>query len=201
MAAPTYSVNQGPGLSALSLAANKNAALLVDFSTVIQGYTWVQMESGASSVTAGTGTSFTFRRVIGAKATGNTTIYSGISAGATSVTVGSAANITTGRLIALIAASTGIGEIVTVSSISGTTLTLLAATEKAYLASDLVFLVEDTASGGSIIPSNSGTWAANTAYDTTLYPPIGVWILHVVNTDSTNASTVTTINDTVPTLQ
>ncbi len=182
MAAPTYSIGTNI-LNGLSLAAGKNAAALIDLSTVIQGLVWVQVETGTTAPTVGT--SFSLRRVIGAKATGNTTITNsgGIASGATSMTVGSATNITKNRSIALISASTLVGEIVNVSAISGTILTI-SATENAYNQSDLVFLVEYAGSGGTIVPSNSGTWSASTSYDTTLYPPIGVWILHAINGDA-----------------
>lgn len=195
MPAPTFSVAQGNSLSGVSLAAGKNAALLVDASTVIQALVWCLMETGATPPTVGT--TFAMRRVIGAKATGNTTLSSGPSAAATSISVGSATGITKGRLIALIAAATGIGEVVTVSAISGTTLTV-SALENSYLTSDLVFLIEDVPSGGTAAPGSS--WVANTAYDTTLYPPIGVWILHALNGDATNAITVSTTTDTIPTI-
>jgi hypothetical protein len=196
MPAPTYSAGS-PLLSAVSLAAGKNAAALIDLSTVIQGNVFVQMQTGASNAPS-VGTSFYLRRVIGAKATGNTTLSPGPSSGATSISVVSANGITKGRMIALIAASTGIGEIVTVSAISGTTLTV-SALENSYSTSDLVFLVEDTASGGTVVPGTS--WTTNTSYDTTMYPPIGVWILHAVNGDASYAVTVTNITDTVPTIQ
>jgi hypothetical protein len=197
MAAPTYSTGTNL-LNGVSLAPGKNAACLFDLSTVIQGLVWVLMETG-SSVTSMTGVTFALRRVIGAKATGNTTLSSGVSSGATSITVGSATNIVKGRMIALIAATTGVGEIVTVSGVSGTTITI-SATENAYALNDLVFLVEDIASGGSIVPSTSGTWAANTPYDTTLYPPIGVWILHVSG-DSAQTTTITALADEVAAIQ
>lgn len=197
MAAPTYSTGTNL-LNGVSLAAGKNAACLFDLSTVIQGLVWVMMQTG-SSVTSMTGVTFALRRVIGAKATGNTTLSSGVSSGATSITVGSATNIVKGRMIALIAAATGVGEIVTVSGVSGTTITV-SATENAYALNDLVFLVEDIASGGSIVPSTSGTWAVNTSYDTTLYPPIGVWILHVSG-DSAQTTTITALADEVAAIQ
>jgi hypothetical protein len=199
MAAPTYS-NGTNLLNGVSLAAGKNAAALIDLSTVIQGLVWVLMETGATAPTVGT--TFSLRRVVGAKATGNTTITNsgGIASGATSITIGSATNIVKNRLIALISASTGVGEIVTATAVSGTTITI-SATENAYNLNDLVFLVEDIASGGTIVPSSSGTWAANTPYDTTLYPPIGVWILHAANGDGTQAVTVTSLADEVATIQ
>jgi hypothetical protein len=196
MAAPTYTLGTN-ALNSVSLAPGKNTAALVDLSTVIQGLVWVMFETGTS--TPGGGVTFSLRRVIGATAAGNTTLSSGVSAAATSISVGSATNITKGRLIALIAAATGVGEIVTVSTVSGTTITINA-TVNSYLTNDLVFLVEDFASGGSITPSLNGAWSANTPYDTTLYPPIGVWILHAVNGD-TQTDTVTVLVDKVATIQ
>lgn len=195
MPAPTYSTGSAV-LSAVSLAAGKNAAVLIDLSTVIQGMVWCQSETGATAPTVGT--TFALRRAIGATAAGNTTLSAAPSAGATSISVNSATGITKGRTIAVISASTKLGEILTVSAITGTTLTV-SALENAYSTNDLVFLVEDIPSGGTVVPGSS--WAANTSYGTTMYPPIGVWILHATNGDATNAVIVTAITDTVPTIQ
>ena len=121
--------------------------------------------------------------------------------GQTSIGVNSASNIQKGTTLAILSASTKIGEIVAISSISGTTLTASTNLINSYSTSDLVFLVEDTASGGTIIPSNSGAWSASSSYSATLYPPIGVFVLHALNGDGTQTVNITAFNDEVPTLQ
>lgn len=199
MPAPTYNVNQNYPLSAVSIAAGKNAAALVDLSTVIQGEVWCQMLSGATPPTAGT--TFSLRRVIGAKATGNALLSGTNSSGQTTVNVQTAipSNLTKGHLIALISASTGVGEVCTVTNITSLALTVSAVLENSYANNDLLFLIEQTASGGSVTPGSS--WSANSSYDTTLYPPIGIFILHALNTDGSVAVTVSSVVDTVPSIQ
>ncbi len=84
----------------------------------------------------------------------------------------------------------------TVTNVSGTTLTVLP-TINAYSTNDLVFLIEQTASGGAVAPGSS--WAANTEYSTTIYPPSAwLWIIAAKNGDSTNSVTVTVNLDTNP---
>jgi len=160
MPAPTYSAGTAV-LSAVNLTHGQNSAALIDLSNVIQGMVWCQMETGASNAPT-TGTTFSLRRVIGATASGNTTLSS------------------------------------VVSAISGTTLTI-SALENAYSSGALVFIIEDTASGGVVTPGTS--WTTNASYSTTLYPPIGVWALQALNGDATYAVTVTVLTDTVPTIQ
>lgn len=198
MAAPTYSAGSAL-FAATSLAAAKNAAVLIDLSTVIQGLVWVQVETGATAPTVGT--TFALRRAIGSTATGKTTLSGSAASGQTSIGVNSASNIQKGTTLAILSASTKIGEIVAISSISGTTLTASTNLINSYSTSDLVFLVEDTASGGTIIPSNSGAWSASSSYSATLYPPIGVFVLHALNGDGTQTVNITAFNDEVPTLQ
>ena len=132
------------------------------------------------------------------RVSGNTTLSSGASAAATSISVGSTTNIQKGTSLAIVSASTKAGEVVVVSAISGTTLTI-SALENAYSSGALVFIIEDTASGGVVTPGTS--WTTNASYSTTLYPPIGVWALQALNGDATYAVTVTVLTDTVPTIQ
>jgi hypothetical protein len=198
MASPTYSAGSSV-LTAASLAAGKNAAALIDLSTVVQGLVWCQLETGTAPTV---GTTFALRRAIGATSTGKTTLSSGASSAATSIVVASATNIQKGSVLAILTASGKVGEIVTVTTsyTSGTTIPI-SALINTYSTSDLVFLVEGTPSGGSIVPSSAGTWAANSSYDATLYPPIGVWVLSVANGDGTQTVGVTILTDTVPTIQ
>ena len=89
------------------------------------------------------------------------------------------------------------GEIVTISSVSGTTLTLSAGTINAYSTGDLVFLVEQAASGGTIAPGSSGV--ANAVYSTSIYPPPAwLWIVQAVNADTAQSVTVSATLDKNP---
>ena len=202
MAAPTYSAGTpGNVISGVSLAAGgtKNTAALVDLTAVLGGALHCQMTTGATAPTAAT----TFRcyRVYAATAPSpNTTLSAGVSAGTGSLSVNSAGGINRGQQIAVVTASGLVGEIVTVSSISGTTLTLTASTINSYSTNDLVFLVEQTASGGTVAPGSS--WAPNTTYSTTIYPPSAwLWIVQATNADTSQAVVVSVTLDKNPTFQ
>jgi hypothetical protein len=73
-------------------------------------------------------------------------------------------------------------------------------TISAYSAGDLVFLIEQTASGGTIGPGAS--WSANTTYSTSIYPPASwVWIVQAVNGDAAQPVSVSVALDRNPTFQ
>jgi hypothetical protein len=196
MAAPTYTPGTvGNVLNAVPIAAGKNAAALVDLSTVLGGALDCSMATGAPPPTAAT--TFAAYRVHAAGAAGNTNLSAGVTAGATAIGVNSAAGIGKGQKIAIVTAAGLVGEAVTVASVSGTALTLSAGTTGAYSAGDLVFLIEQTASGGTVAPGSS--WAANTTYGTSIYPPSAwVWIVQASNGDATNSVTVTVTLDKNP---
>jgi hypothetical protein len=95
-----------------------------------------------------------------------------------------------------------VGELATVSAISGTTLTVGALTNS-YSTNDLVFLIEQNPTGGTCNPASStGTWVANTTYSQSLYPPSSfLWILGVTNNDGTQTVTVSNTTDENPKIQ
>jgi hypothetical protein len=202
MAAPTYSAGTpGNVINGVSLAAggSKNSAALVDLSTVLGGALHCQMTTGSTAPTAAT-TFRCFRAYASTAASPSTTLSAGASAGATSLSVNSASGINKGQQIAIITAAGLVGEIVTVSSISGTTLTLSAGMINNYSTNDLVFLIEQTASGGTVAPGSS--WAANTTYSTTIYPPSAwLWIVQAINADTAQAVVVSVTLDKNPTFQ
>jgi hypothetical protein len=202
MAAPTYSAGTlGNVISGVSLAAGgtKNTAALVDLTTVVGGALHCQMTTGATAPTAAT-TFRCYRAYAATAASPSTTLSAGVSAGATSLSVNSTGGINKGQQVAVVTASGLVGETVTVSSISGTTLTLSAGTINAYSTNDLVFLIEQTASGGTVAPGSS--WVANTTYSTTIYPPSAwLWIVQAVNGDALQGVTVSVTLDKNPSFQ
>lgn len=199
MAAPTYSAGTpGNVINSAALAAGKNAAAVVDLSTVVGGALHCKMTTGGTAPT--TGTTFSCYRVYGATAAGNTSLSAAAAAGATSLSVGSAVGISVGQKVAVVTAAGLVGEVVTVSSVSGTTLTLGSGTIDSYSTGDLVFLIEQTASGGTVAPGSS--WAASTSYSTSIYPPAAwVWIVQAVNGDAAQSVTVSVTLDRNPTFQ
>lgn len=199
MAAPTYSAGTIGNVlaSGTSLAHGANIAVLIDLSTKVGGAIGISMSTGGTPPTAAT--TFALHRVQGATAAGNTTLSAAVTGPASTIDVVSGTGIIAGQSLALISATTGIGEVVTTSSISGTTVTLTGNTENSYASGDKVFLIEQTASGGSSAPGSG--WVLNNTYGTTLYPPAAwVWILHAINTDTAEAVSVCATLDTNPTI-
>jgi hypothetical protein len=181
-------------INQLSVAAGKNAATIVDLTGKTAGMILCKILCGASAPTVAT--TFSLYR-LPSQASGSapiTTLSAGPSSGATSISVVSATGISTKCAILVVSASTGLGELVTVTGVSGTTLTVNALVNS-YSSGAYVFVMEQTASGGSIAPGSS--WAASTEYSCSIYTPSFVtgagalWGLVVVNGDGTNAVTVT----------
>ena len=197
MAAPTYAAGTPGNVLSQGLPAGKNAAALVDLSTVLGGALHCKMTTGATAPSAAT--TFTLNRVSAAAATApNTTLSAAAAAGSTSLSVGSILGIAAGQKVALLAAATGIGEVVTVASASGTTLTLSGGTIGGYAAGDSIFHIEQTASGGSVAPGYS--WSAGTTYSTSIYPPAAwVWVIYVSNADTAQPVNVSVTLDKNPT--
>ncbi len=196
MAAPTYSAGSlGNVINAITVAKGANSAALVDLSTALGGALLCKILTGSAVITAAV--TFGCYRVTGATATGKTTLSAGALAGAASLTVGSASGIGKNTVIAVVKAAGLFGELVTVSNVSGTTLTV-SPIINSYSSNDLVFLIEQTPSGGLVAPGAS--WVANTEYSTTIYPPAAwLWIIAAKNTDATNSAIVTVTLDKNPT--
>jgi hypothetical protein len=196
MAAPTYSAGSlGNVINAVNVVKGGNSAALVDLSTVLGGALLCKILTGAAPITV----PFTFGcyRVTGATAAGKTTLTAAAVVGASSLTVASASGIGKSAVIAVVKAATLLGELVTVTNVNGTTLTV-SPLINAYSINDLVFLIEQTPSGGVVAPGSS--WVANTEYSTTIYPPAAwLWIVAAKNGDATNAVTVTVTLDKNPT--
>jgi hypothetical protein len=202
MAAPTYSAGTpGNVINGIGLASGgtKNSAALVDLSTVLGGALHCQMTTGSTAPTAAT-TFRCFRAYASTVASPSMTLSAAASSGSTTLSVNSASGINRGQQIAIVTAAGLVGEIATVSSISGATLTLAVGTINAYSTNDLVFLIEQTASGGTVAPGSS--WAANTTYSTTIYPPSAwLWIVQAVNADTAQAVTASVTLDKNPAFQ
>jgi len=196
MAAPTYSAGSYGGvINAVSVAHGANTAALVDLTNKLGGALLCKILTAAPAITSAV-TFSCYRVTCATAASSNTTLFAGASSGATTLSVNSAAGISKNCTIAVVTASGSVGELVTVTNVSGTTLTV-SATINAYGTNDLVFLIEQTASGGTVAPGSS--WAANSEYSTTIYPPAAfLWIIAAKNGDSTNSATVTVNLDTNP---
>lgn len=197
MAAPTYSAGTPGNVLSRFLPAGQNAAALVDLSTVLGGALHCKMATGTTAPSAAT--TFAMNRVSAATAIApNTTLSAAVAAGATSLSVNSILGIAAGEKVALLAATTGIGEVVNVASATGTTLTLAGGTINGYSVGDLIFHIEQTASGGSVAPGYG--WAPNMTYSTSIYPPAAwVWVIYVSNADTAQPVNVSVTLDKNPT--
>jgi hypothetical protein len=195
MAAPTYSAGSlGNGINAVSLAHGTSIACLIDGTTILAWAATCQLLTGSSAITAAV--NFSLYRAPGQTASApQTTLSAGPSSGATSISVTSATGVGKNCILAIIPAAGGLGEIVTVSNVSGTTLTVAALTN-GYSSGDYVFFI-DQAATAAVAPGSS--WAANTEYSQSIYSPSNMlYILGVKNTDGTNAATITVTIDKNP---
>jgi hypothetical protein len=181
-------------INGVSVAAGKNVATIVDLTAKTAAMLLCKILVGGTAPTIAT--TFNLYR-LPSQVNGSspiTTITTGVSIGATGITLSSMTGITGKCVLLLINQSTGVGELVTVTSISGAPTISCAALTNAYTTGAYVFVMEQTASGGSVQPGSS--WVANTEYSTSIYPPSfvqgagGLWAIVATNGDSTNAVTV-----------
>ena len=82
-----------------------------------------------------------------------------------------------------------LGEVVAISAISGTTVTI-SATINAYSTGDAVYLMGQTAVTSVTPSSPAGTWSASKDYSAPMYLETGQYILAANNTDAAQAVTV-----------
>jgi hypothetical protein len=196
MPAPVYSAGTyGNTINAVSTARGATIAAFLDLSTAIQGQVNCEIVTGASAPTAGT--AFSAYRAYAAGGSPPITLSSGVSAGATSISVSSATGLHVGQNIALVqVGGSKLGEVVSISAISGTTITI-SATINAYSTSDAVYLMGQTAVTGVTPSGPTGTWAVNKDYSAPLYLGTGQYIIAANNADSAQAVTVSVTTDKV----
>lgn len=194
MPSPVYSAGT-PGnlLSGVSLATTKNAAAFLDLSTCIEGQVTCELITATQPTAA---TTFSAFKAYAAGASAPITLTATAAAGATSLSVSGATGLYQGQTIALVTTATKVGELVTITSISGTTLTVpaIAAAAGTYAIGASVYLMAQTASfvASPAIPS-TGLWAANSDYSAELFLGPAQWIVSASNT----ATQTVTVNATV----
>ncbi len=166
--------------AAAALAAAANIGIFLDLTAVWEGQIDVVETTGGTAAST-SGVSINCYHVY-AQTTTATTITGGST---TSITVASATGLRNGQKIAIGAT----GEVVTVSSISGTTLTLSAAPLNSYSGTTNVYLISQTAAVvGPTLGQN--LTAANTTYGATLFLQCAAWFISLTNLDATNAVNV-----------
>ena len=200
MPAPVYSAGTvGNVINGVSVAHGATIAAFLDLSTAIEGQVNCEIATGASAPTAGT--AFSAYRAYAAGSSPPITLSAGVTAGATSISVSSVTGLHQGQNIALQqVGGSKLGEVVSISAISGTTVTI-SATINAYSASDAVYLMGQTPVTGVTPSSPAGTWAANKDYSAPMYLGTGQYILAANNADSAQSVTVSATVDKVTSYQ
>ena len=191
MASPVMGALPSPGnlIASASLAASASTGILFDCTSVFEG------QLDVSDTTGGTAASTSGLTVGVYHIAASTTLSTSYSSGVTSIAVASATGINKGQKIALGGTN---GEIVTVSAISGTTLTV-STTQYAH-STDPVYLIDQTASIGPVTLGYNLT-AANTTYSQAFFVPTAYWWLSVANTDVTNAITIAVTSRQITSVQ
>jgi hypothetical protein len=186
MASPTFSPGSvGNLIASITLAPSKTVAAFLDLSTCVEGRVTCELVVGSTAPTAPT--TFGAYPVYAPP----TTLTGSVSTGATSLAVATAAGIHPGQKICLQQASGSLlGEIVSVSAISGTTLTV-SATINSYSTSDDVYLITQTPTFAVTPGPTQGNFSATTDYSTTMALGPGQWVVSPSNGDAT--ATVTAI--------
>jgi len=167
--------------TATTLAASANIGIFIDLTAVFEGQIDVRETTGATAAST-SGASIAFYHVLSSTTT-TTTITGGTT---TSIVVTSATGLAKGQKIAI--GGTTTGEIVTISAISGTTITINAPLNS-YSGTINVYLISQTAAvTGPILGQNLTN--ANTTYGMPFFMQTGAYFVSLTNLDVTNAITV-----------
>lgn len=181
MASPVSSALGTPGnliASGTSVAAGKTAGAQLDASAIFEA------QINGKAISPGTLGSTPLPSVAAYQYYAETTLSAAVAQGATSLTVASAAGIVVGQSIALVNTAPSPGEIVTVTAISGTTLTV-AATQFAYASAATVLLIEQTPSTSVQLASPTGAaYAVSTPYSKNVDIDTGRYFVVVANGDT-----------------
>jgi hypothetical protein len=169
-------------MAAISIAASSERAVPYNISTKFEAHVTCHSQMGGT-VAATTGVRFEVYQYYG-----STTTTASSSAGATSISVASATGIVKGARLGIWDATNG-GEILEVSNVSGTTLTV-AATKYNHTNGANVYVIETTPTITVQPGPNSGNYAADKVYSKMIQFGTGLWFVRAVNLDASNAHTV-----------
>ncbi len=207
MPSPVY-VAGTPGNLASSLAVTPGAtaAVLLDISTDVEGQLTCELIIGSTAPTAPT----TFD-AYGAYAAGSSAPLSLSGSAASGTTAlplnasGNLAGLHTGQKVAVISASSGVGEIVTLSATpSGTGAQSVGCSTliNSYASGDHVYLMASTPTA-AVAPADpsSLTWAPSTDYSSRVYLGASQYIIGVANTDAAANVTVALTLDKITAIQ
>ena len=195
MPSPVYSAGT-PGnlIGGVSVAKQTTVAAFLDLSSCIEGQVSCEVTTGTGAPTAGTAFSAYKAYAIGAAAP----IAVSSNANSTTLVVSNTTGLHVGQSFAIQqAGGSKLGEIATISAISSTTLTLVAALINTYASGDNVYLINQTATFSVTPASSAGTWAINKDYSASMFLGAGQWVIAANNTDGTQTVTVTVTSDKI----
>jgi hypothetical protein len=200
MPAPVYSAGTvGNVINGVSVAHGATVSAFLDLSAAIEGQVNCEVTTGAGAPTAGT--TFSAYRAYAAGALPPITLSAGAAAGATSISVTSSTGLHQGQSIALQQlGGSKLGEVVSITgAITGTGpyTVPVSATINAYLNSDAVYLIGQSAVFSVTPSSTAGTWAANKDYSSPMYLGTGQYVIAANNTDASQSVTVSATVDKV----
>ena len=191
MPTPSYSFGAPGGvLNAVSVPKSSTIAAFIDVSAYFKSDLLCQADTGTAAPASGNGTSFSAYPVAGNQTTN--TLSTSVAVAATSISVASKTAINPNQKIALIAAASGVGEVVTVTGAptgTGPFAVPISATLNAYAANDHVYLMAQTTT--LTVNPMSITPAPSTDYSMQLAVETGQYILAVYNPDTAQAVTAT----------
>jgi hypothetical protein len=181
MASPTSTFNAiGAFIAAQTIAAAASFAALLDASAKIEAQLTARCTTGGTvAATAGLKAEAYYTY-------GQTSLGASAATSATSLAITSSSGFAVGQRIIVE------NEVVTVSAVSGTTLTI-SALLRAHASGAAVYLIEQ-------VPTETytlGATAASTTYSKTLYLSTGKYIVLLTNTDASNAVTAEATTATV----
>ncbi|MHB1559514.1 MAG: hypothetical protein ACYC61_18865 [Isosphaeraceae bacterium] len=204
MPSPVYSAGTpGNVISNLPVAKSSTVAAFLDISTCVEGQVTCEMATGATAPTAPT--TFGAYKAYAAGASAPITLTAPVTAGAVSLPLSGAVGLHQNQKVALIAAATGRGEIVTLAAApAGTAAQSIAcsATLNAYAANDEVYLMVQVASS-QVSPSSPAnqSWSANTDYSGEMFLGPAQWVIGINNTDTAQSVTVSATVDKITAIQ
>lgn len=204
MPSPVYSAGT-PGnlISGLTIAKSTTVAAFLDLSTCVEGQVTCEVATGATAPTAAT--TFGAYKAYAAGPSAPITLTGTVNAGAASLPLSGVAGLHQNQKVALIAAATGQGEVVTITGApSGAGAQSLGCTTtlNAYSANDKVYLMSRAASS-SVSPSDPANqgWSASTDYSGELFLGPAQWIIGISNTDTAQSVTVSLTVDKITAIQ
>ncbi len=204
MPSPVYSAGTpGNVMNGMPVAKSSTVAAFLDFSTCVEGQVTCELVTGATAPTAAT--TFGAYKAYAAGPSAPITLSAAIAAGAMSLPLSVAVGLHQNQHVALISATSGQGEVVTLTAApSGTGPQSIAcsATINAYAQSDAVYLIAQTPSF-TCSPANPATltWTANSDYSSLLLLGPAKWIVAASNTDTAQSVTVSMTVDKITAIQ